>query len=109
MAKEKIAQSLETISKAELIEEFKTLVADAEALIKATAKDGSASVAKVRSRAENSLNAAKDKLEDLQDDLLEKGKAATKAADEYVHENPWKSVGIAAGVGLIIGLLISRR
>ncbi len=88
MAKEKIAQSLETISKAELIEEFKTLVADAEALIKATAKD---------------------KLADLQEDLLEKGKAATKAADEYVHENPWKSVGIAAGVGLIIGLLMSRR
>jgi ElaB/YqjD/DUF883 family membrane-anchored ribosome-binding protein len=109
MAKEKIAQSLETISKAELIEEFKALVADAEALIKATAKDGSAGVAKVRSRAENSLNAAKDKLEDLQEDLLEKGKAATKAADEYVHENPWKSVGIAAGVGLIIGLLMSRR
>ena len=48
MAKEKIAQSLETISKAELIEEFKALVADAEALIKATAKDGSAGVAKVR-------------------------------------------------------------
>ena len=105
MAKEKIAQSLETISKAELIEEFKALVADAEALIKATAKDGSASVSKVRSRAETSLNAAKDKLEDLQEDLLEKG----KAADEYVHENPWKSVGIAAGVGLIIGLLMSRR
>ena len=109
MAKEKIAQSLETISKAELIEEFKALVADAEALIKATAKNGSASVSKVRSRAETSLNAAKDKLEDLQEDLLERGKAATKAADEYVHENPWKSVGIAAGVGLIIGLLMSRR
>ena len=109
MAKEKIAQSLETISKAELIEEFKALVADAEALIKATAKDSSAGVAKVRSKAEASLTAAKDKLEALQDDLLEKGKAATKAADEYVHENPWKSVGIAAGVGLIIGLLISRR
>ena len=109
MAKEKIVESLETISKAELIEEFKALVADIEALIKVTAKDGSAGVAKVRSKAENSLNAAKDKLEDLQEDLLEKGKAATKAADEYVHENPWKSVGIAAGVGLIIGLLISRR
>ena len=109
MSKDNIVESLENISKAQLIEEFKALVADAEALIKATAKDGSASVSKVRSKAEASLSAAKDKLEDLQDDLIEKGKAATQAADEYVHENPWKSVGIAAGVGLIIGLLMSRR
>ena len=109
MSNEDLAQSLESVSKAQLIEEFKALVADAEALIKATAKDGSATVSKVRSKAEASLSAAKDKLDDLQDDLLEKGKAATKAADAYVHENPWKSVGIAAGVGLIIGLLISRR
>ena len=109
MAKEKIVESLETVTKAQLIDEFKALVADAEALIKATAKDDSASVAKVRSKAEATIDAAKDRLEDLQDDLLEKGKAATQAADAYVHENPWKAVGIAAGVGLIVGLLISRR
>ena len=109
MSKDNMTNSLETVTKAQLIEEFKALVADAEALIKATAKDGSATVSKVRSKAEASLSAAKDKLEDLQDDLLEKGQAATKAADEYVHENPWKAVGIAAGLGLIIGLLISRR
>ena len=109
MAKEKIVDSLERITNAQLVEEFKALVADAESLLKATAKDKGASVSKVRAKAETSLNAAKDRLEDLQGDLLEKGKAATKAADEYVHENPWKAVGIAAGVGLIIGLLISRR
>ena len=109
MSKDNMSDSLETVTKAQLIEEFKTLVTDAEALLKATAKDTGASVSKVRAKAEASLHAAKDKLEDLQGDLLEKGKAATKAADEYVHENPWKAVGIAAGVGLIVGLLISRR
>ena len=36
-------------------------------------------------------------------------KAAAKATDGYVHENPWKSVGIAAGVGLLLGMLIGRR
>ncbi|HCI13500.1 MAG TPA: DUF883 domain-containing protein, partial [Gallionellaceae bacterium] len=35
-------------------------------------------------------------------------KEAAKVTDEYVHENPWKAVGIAAGVGLVIGMLISR-
>jgi ElaB/YqjD/DUF883 family membrane-anchored ribosome-binding protein len=32
-----------------------------------------------------------------------------RATDDYVHEHPWRAVGAAAGVGLIIGLLISRR
>jgi ElaB/YqjD/DUF883 family membrane-anchored ribosome-binding protein len=109
VAKGKIVDSLETVTKAQLIEEFKALVADAESLVRATAKETGSSVSKARARAETSLHAAKEKLEGLQGDLLEKGKLATKAADEYVHENPWKAVGVAAGIGLIIGLLISRR
>jgi ElaB/YqjD/DUF883 family membrane-anchored ribosome-binding protein len=40
---------------------------------------------------------------------LVKAKAAAEATDTYVHENPWQAVGIAAGVGLVIGLLIGRR
>ena len=46
---------------------------------------------------------------DAQAVALDKAKAAGRAADDYVHENPWRSVGIAAGAGLIIGLLIGRR
>ena len=37
------------------------------------------------------------------------GKEAAQTTDEFVHEHPWKAVGIAAGVGLIVGLLIGRR
>jgi ElaB/YqjD/DUF883 family membrane-anchored ribosome-binding protein len=40
---------------------------------------------------------------------VEKGKEAAHTTDEFVHEHPWKAVGIAAGVGLIVGLLIGRR
>ena len=42
-------------------------------------------------------------------EIVQKGKLAARATDEYVHENPWRAVGIGAGVGLIIGLLIGRR
>jgi ElaB/YqjD/DUF883 family membrane-anchored ribosome-binding protein len=38
-----------------------------------------------------------------------RAKAAGHAADDYVHENPWRAIGVAAGIGVIIGLLIGRR
>jgi len=41
--------------------------------------------------------------------MLAKTKAATKATDVYVHENPWRSVGMAASIGVVVGLLIGRR
>jgi ElaB/YqjD/DUF883 family membrane-anchored ribosome-binding protein len=48
-------------------------------------------------------------LSEAQDALVEKGKIAAQATDDYVHEKPWHAVGIAAGVGLVVGLLIGRR
>ena len=41
--------------------------------------------------------------------VLNKAKEAATAADDYVQDNPWRSIGLAASVGLIVGLLISRR
>jgi len=55
------------------------------------------------------MSKAKVELLHLQQASIEKAKAAGHATDVFVHENPWKSIGIAAGVGLVVGLLISRR
>jgi ElaB/YqjD/DUF883 family membrane-anchored ribosome-binding protein len=41
--------------------------------------------------------------------IADKACAATSATDAYVHNNPWKIVGVAAAVGVFIGALISRR
>ncbi len=98
-----------TVTKEQLISDFKVVIADAEALIKATASQGGEAVTNLRAKAEESLAAAKVKLADAQDALIEKGKIAAQATDDYVHEKPWHAVGIAAGVGLVIGLLIARR
>jgi ElaB/YqjD/DUF883 family membrane-anchored ribosome-binding protein len=54
------------------------------------------------------LDAAKEHLAVAQEHIAVKTKQAARVTDEYVHENPWKAVGIAAGAGLIIGMLISR-
>ena len=98
-----------TVTKEQLISDFKVVIADAEALIRATANQGGEAVVNLRAKAEESLAAAKVKLADAQDALIEKGKIAAQATDDYVHEKPWHAVGIAAGVGLFIGLLIGRR
>ncbi len=97
------------ISKDQLISDLKVVVNDAEALIKATANQGGEALAAVRAKAQESLAIAKDKLADTQAALLERSKAAARATDDYVHENPWRSVGVAAGIGLVVGLLIGRR
>ncbi|MES2012377.1 MAG: DUF883 family protein [Pseudomonadota bacterium] len=97
------------VTKEQLIADFKVVIADAEALIKATANQGGEAIAALRTRAEDSLAIAKVKMADAQDELIARSKAAARATDEYVHDNPWKAVGVAAGVGLVIGLLIGRR
>jgi ElaB/YqjD/DUF883 family membrane-anchored ribosome-binding protein len=97
------------ITKEQLITDFKVVAADVEALIKATADQGGESLANLRSKAEKSLASAKSKMTDAQEAIIEKSKVAAKVTDEYVHENPWKSIGFSAAVGLVIGLLIGRR
>lgn len=97
------------VSKEQLISDFKVVVSDAEALLKATADHGGEKVAELRAKTEESLKAMRVKIGDAQMALVDKTKEAAKATDHYVHENPWKSIGVAAGVGLAIGILFGRR
>jgi ElaB/YqjD/DUF883 family membrane-anchored ribosome-binding protein len=97
------------VSKEQLIADFNVVVADAEALLNATANQGGEKLAAVRAKVEGSLNVAKSRMLDAQEALLVKTRAAAKATDVYVHENPWNSVGVAAGFGLVLGFLIGRR
>ena len=97
------------VTSEQLITDFKVVVADAEALLKATANQGGEKLAEVRAKAEESLRVVKARMADAQAALLAKTREAAKATDAYVHENPWRAVGVAAGVGLVIGLLIGRR
>ncbi len=98
-----------TESKEKLIADFKLVVADAEELLQATASEAGEKFGVTRAKLEKKLEAAKGKLREAESILLDKGKEAAKVADSYVQENPWRSVGIAAGVGLVIGMLIGRR
>ncbi len=96
------------VSKEKLMQDLQLVVSDAEELLKATASQAGEKVSAARERIQESLNAARARLTVTQEAMLEKTKQAARATDEYVHENPWYAVGIAAGVGLVVGMLISR-
>ncbi|MDD3884803.1 MAG: DUF883 family protein [Gallionella sp.] len=96
------------VSKEKLMQDLRVVVADAEELLKATAGQAGEKVTAARERIQENLAAAKVRLADAEEAVIAKTKAAAHATDEYVHANPWRSVGIAAGVGLVIGMLISR-
>ena len=97
------------LTKEQLIVDFKDVVSDAEALIKATANQGDKALAIVRGQAEQSIAAAKKILAEADANLLVRTKAAVKATDVYAHENPWQAAGVAVGAGLLIGFLLGRR
>ena len=98
-----------TAQKDKLMNDLRVGIADAGELLRMTADQAGESAANVRSRVQTRMNQAKDDLVHLQEAAIVKAKAAGHATDEFVHDNPWKSIGIAAGVGLVVGLLISRR
>lgn len=102
-------KAFDEVTKEQLIADFRTVVADAEALLKATVNQGGDELAAARGKAEESIKAMKAKLADEQAAALAFSRDAAKAADEYVHLYPWTAIGIAAGIGLLVGLLSSRR
>lgn len=98
-----------TSPKDQLVADLKRVMSDAEQLLHATAGQASSEVAGLRARIQDTLTTARANLSDAQAVVVDKAKAAGRATDDYVHENPWKAVGVAAGVGLLVGLLIGRR
>jgi ElaB/YqjD/DUF883 family membrane-anchored ribosome-binding protein len=100
---------LNIADKDKLMNNLLTVITDAEELLRMTANEVGDRAEGVRDRVTARLNQATEELHHLQHAAVAQVKAAGHATDEYVHENPWRSVGIAAGVGLVVGLLISRR
>lgn len=97
------------VTKEKLAQDLKIVISDAEELLRATASQAGEKVSAAREKIQDSLRHAKVKLAEVEDILIDQGKLAAHATDEYVHDHPWRAAGIAAGIGLIIGMLFSRR
>jgi ElaB/YqjD/DUF883 family membrane-anchored ribosome-binding protein len=87
-----------------LVEDVKVLTKDVQELLKATASVVGDKAAEARVKVEESLKVAQDKLSVVHDNVRAKGQEAFTATDVYVRDNPWNAVGIAAGIGFLLGI-----
>lgn len=92
-----------------LVADVKNVIADAEEILHATADQTGEKIAKLRERVKERLAQARVRLAEAEAAIEGKARAAAKATDAYVHENPWKAVGIAAGIGFLVGFILGRR
>jgi len=100
---------MERITTADLMDDLRTVVQDTEVLLRATEGQIGEKADDARRRVQAALESARTRLKAMQGSAAEVSDEAVKATEAYVRENPWQAVGIAAGVGLVLGLLISRR
>ncbi len=96
-------------TKDQFMEELHSMVKDAEELLHATNNQAGDAASVARARIQKSLQAVKGRLVTAEAAVVERTRHAAKATDQYVHENPWKAIGISACVGAIVGMLIARR
>ena len=93
----------------ELVTDAKVVLEDVEALLNEAATATGERAQALRARASEALSQAKQRLHDAQTAVASNTRAAARATDEFVHDHPWGMIGAAAGVGFLIGLLVSRR
>lgn len=96
-------------SREALVKDFTEVLTEADSMLKQAAKESGEKASDLRAQVETKLRAAKLKLQDLQDDAVDRAKAAARVTDDYVHDNPWQAIGVAAAIGFLAGLLMNRR
>jgi ElaB/YqjD/DUF883 family membrane-anchored ribosome-binding protein len=104
-----MAEEMTVANKEKLVSDLKVVIADTEELLRATAGAAGEKAGELRERIALRLRDAKERLADFEAALVDKTKAAARATDDFVHEQPWKAVGVAAALGLALGVLIGRR
>lgn len=85
------------------------VIEQAETLLKTLGEEGSEAVESVRKRVMRTVGQARARIADSSEAVREAATSTANRTDEYVHENPWKSVAIAAGVGALAALLLSTQ
>ncbi|MBC7686467.1 MAG: DUF883 domain-containing protein [Bdellovibrionales bacterium] len=92
----------------QLMSDLKTVITDAESWLRSSNMLTGEDLIAAKAKFERTLINAKDTLVGLEESVVERTKVAAKATDEFVHENPWKSIGLGVAAGVIVGMLIAR-
>lgn len=93
----------------QLLSDLKSFVQDAEAWLRNSGQLTGDELKAAKAKFERTVVKAKDDIIRIEEAAVEKAKVAYKATDEYVHENPWKAVGVGIAAGALIGLLLGRK
>ena len=93
----------------QLLDEFQALVRDTESLLQHSASLAGEQAEELREQIRGSLGRAHNTLHSAEHALQQRGKAAIEATEGYVQTHPWQTLGIAAAIGMLLGMLISRR
>ncbi|MDB5729562.1 MAG: hypothetical protein JWR25_2314 [Noviherbaspirillum sp.] len=103
------SQATSSEGRDKLVNDLKTVIKDAEELLRSTGQQMDSTIQSARARFESTLQNAKTSLGGAQGKLADQGKDAMEVTQKYVQENPWQSVGIGAVAGVLIGILLSRK
>lgn len=104
-----MSEEFAATNKDKLVTDLKVVISDADEILRATAGLAGEKVGELRERIQLRLRDAKERLADAEAAIVDKTKACARATDDFVHEQPWKAVGVAAALGLALGVLIGRR
>lgn len=96
-------------AKEKLSSDFRSVMDDVDSLMTATTNRAEGDISALRARIVNRLEGAKERVIDAQHEAVERAKKAATATDNFVHDHPWQAIGVAAAVGVAIGVLIGRR
>jgi ElaB/YqjD/DUF883 family membrane-anchored ribosome-binding protein len=99
----------ELSNKEKLVHDVKEVIAGAETLLSETAGNLTGKAKDIQHRLSEKIQDAKSGMKDLEGLVKEKAIAGAKETDHMIREHPYESIGIAFGVGLLIGILINRK
>lgn len=99
--------SLKTLDK--MMGELRSVIKDAENLLKNTEEQGGEAFKSARAKFESTLKNAKKEIQEMDQNVVEKFKDAAHTTDKYVKDHPWNMIGVGACVGLLVGFLVGRK
>ncbi|VYT63834.1 DUF883 domain-containing protein [Metakosakonia massiliensis] len=89
--------------------ELKSLADTLEEVLSTSGEKSKEEMSKLRAKAEYALQESRQRLGETGDIIARQTREAAAKTDEYVRANPWASVGIGAAVGVVLGVLLTRR
>jgi ElaB/YqjD/DUF883 family membrane-anchored ribosome-binding protein len=106
---ENLEQAHSRMARERVLADLRALAHDSEELLKATAGDVSDKAKEARTKLTAALARTRSTIEEMQSQAVAGAKEAARKADAVIRQHPYESLGVAFGIGLLIGVLVGRK